>query len=425
MASREYLVAKHWLADRPIELPNGHRLTTADDFASRGNWFGAGETYSQLERDVDGQIDPENRAKLLVRSATCFEIAGCYMPAARVFFDAANTLAAHDQHAQTAGEFYNRSARCYSFAGEHFSAGTAWMDAARMFERIGKTIVSSQDNIPPMPASAAGLTIAGIFFNAAGRAFLKTSGTEKNWATTAYWMAGEAYSRSYPIPNIQTFYSFKAALENGIRLYGSILPAKTRVYLPMSSQDREAQVDALKVMEDALFKSHRFHPQLNRCENADESAKNQTDEDLAAIFQEFALQLATLGHNDEASHFRQQANRRIEATHWRKRRAGSWLLYAFWRITSSYGESLRRWLFCTMTTILVFAALYEVTHSAQPTINFWDNLYCSVVTFTSLGYGDIHPSGLLGKFLASMEIGSGLIAFGILMSFISKRFSRS
>jgi len=46
---------------------------------------------------------------------------------------------------------------------------------------------------------------------------------------------------------------------------------------------------------------------------------------------------------------------------------------------------------------------------------FWDALYFSVVTVSSLGYGDMHPMGF-SKFLACAEVITGLIVLGILLA---------
>jgi Ion channel len=43
----------------------------------------------------------------------------------------------------------------------------------------------------------------------------------------------------------------------------------------------------------------------------------------------------------------------------------------------------------------------------------------------ALGYGDIHPVGIAGKAMACIEIVSGLVMFGILLTFISSRFQRT
>jgi len=57
--------------------------------------------------------------------------------------------------------------------------------------------------------------------------------------------------------------------------------------------------------------------------------------------------------------------------------------------------------------------------------HWFDYVYFSIVTFTGLGYGDIHPDGVAGKMAASAEILAGLVMFGLLLTFISNRFERT
>jgi hypothetical protein len=62
--------------------------------------------------------------------------------------------------------------------------------------------------------------------------------------------------------------------------------------------------------------------------------------------------------------------------------------------------------------IFICALLYTWIGSSSDTANFGDYLYFSVITFTSLGYGDIAPVGI-GKLVASIEVFFGLITVAI------------
>jgi len=75
--------------------------------------------------------------------------------------------------------------------------------------------------------------------------------------------------------------------------------------------------------------------------------------------------------------------------------------------------------------LAVFSLLYFTFRLVDPVTHWFDYFYFSVVTFTSLGYGDIHPVGVMGKMAACAEIISGLVMFGILLSFIANRFQRT
>ena len=72
--------------------------------------------------------------------------------------------------------------------------------------------------------------------------------------------------------------------------------------------------------------------------------------------------------------------------------------------------------------LLAFAAVYRkigIIDSTQPNSpvvhEFWTSLYYSVVTFTTLGYGDFYPQGI-GRALAGMQALTGYIVLGLLAS---------
>ena len=52
-------------------------------------------------------------------------------------------------------------------------------------------------------------------------------------------------------------------------------------------------------------------------------------------------------------------------------------------------------------------------------ISFADSLYFSVVTITTLGYGDIHPVSNLGKFIAAGESLFGVVMLGLFLLAVS------
>lgn len=74
------------------------------------------------------------------------------------------------------------------------------------------------------------------------------------------------------------------------------------------------------------------------------------------------------------------------------------------------------------TIIISSAFYYYATESAQDISNipvgWWDSIYFSIITFSSLGYGDIHPIGS-GKFLASTEVILGLITIAVFVGKIA------
>lgn len=64
----------------------------------------------------------------------------------------------------------------------------------------------------------------------------------------------------------------------------------------------------------------------------------------------------------------------------------------------------------------------ELTYSPKVKPSFVDCVYFSVVTISSLGYGDIRPIGW-GRLIAGFEVTSGLVIIGMWISYLSSRRS--
>ena len=72
--------------------------------------------------------------------------------------------------------------------------------------------------------------------------------------------------------------------------------------------------------------------------------------------------------------------------------------------------------------VLAFAWMYQMigiidNTGGEATIRneFWISVYYSIVTFTTLGYGDFYPQGT-GRVLAAMEALTGYLILGVLAS---------
>ena len=132
-----------------------------------------------------------------------------------------------------------------------------------------------------------------------------------------------------------------------------------------------------------------------------------------------------IGNGREAAMFRAREKERWRRVYFGEGRFGRAVLYSLWDITSGFGESLFRWVASCGVALTAFSFLYFYFEAISPVSSVIDYVYFSVITFTSLGYGDIHPEGVVGKILASTEIILGLIMFGVLLSFLGNRFQRS
>lgn len=94
-----------------------------------------------------------------------------------------------------------------------------------------------------------------------------------------------------------------------------------------------------------------------------------------------------------------------------------WLNYIFGDLLCKYGTSFIRVLLGCAIVMIGCAVLFTVNSSLlfhnQPleVHSFWNSLYFSIVTFTTLGYGDYHAVGAM-RFIAALEsfVGAALMS---------------
>ncbi len=107
-----------------------------------------------------------------------------------------------------------------------------------------------------------------------------------------------------------------------------------------------------------------------------------------------------------------------------KSRANLWLYRAWW-ITSDCGRSFLRWALWTGVLVVIFAGLYtmaDVDYGAHETV--LSPFYFSVVTLTTLGFGDILPTSVGAQLIAMAEVTVGYMALGGLLSIFSNKMAR-
>ena len=97
------------------------------------------------------------------------------------------------------------------------------------------------------------------------------------------------------------------------------------------------------------------------------------------------------------------------------------------RITTDYGRSIQRWLLWVLGVIFCFALLFYLNtgiiqfSNGNDVTQFIDSLYFSVVTFTTLGYGDITAVTTIGKLLVLIEVMFGYLMGGLLVAILAKK----
>jgi uncharacterized protein YjbI with pentapeptide repeats len=109
----------------------------------------------------------------------------------------------------------------------------------------------------------------------------------------------------------------------------------------------------------------------------------------------------------------------------RTRSGTSRVLYWLWWVTSDCGRSFVRWGLWSALIVVCFAAAY-----AHVGIDFGDHrtflspLYFSVITVTTLGYGDVVPSTVAGQIVSMLEVTIGYLALGGLIGIFSNKMAR-
>ena len=107
-----------------------------------------------------------------------------------------------------------------------------------------------------------------------------------------------------------------------------------------------------------------------------------------------------------------------------------YLEYAFLDVTCKYGDSFARWGLTSLIFGLVMAGVYWLSDVAlaNETLrivgadgHWFDYIYFSIVTLTSLGFGDFVPGSLLGKALTAIEVFFGFIMLGVFVNLIQKK----
>ena len=101
---------------------------------------------------------------------------------------------------------------------------------------------------------------------------------------------------------------------------------------------------------------------------------------------------------------------------------------------SHCGRSFLLWAFCSASLATIFGFIYQrfgcdnITfnidrlYGIQPSL--LDYLYYSIVTFTTLGFGDIVPLTGWARFAVGLEVVLGYVMLGGLISIFANKFAR-
>lgn len=100
-------------------------------------------------------------------------------------------------------------------------------------------------------------------------------------------------------------------------------------------------------------------------------------------------------------------------------------IYGVWWLTSDCGRSPLRWALLTLTLVVAFAfVLQSVAVDYGPYATALSPLYMSVVTITTLGYGDAIPTSVPAQVVVMAEVITGYLLLGGLLSLFSNQMAR-
>lgn len=119
-------------------------------------------------------------------------------------------------------------------------------------------------------------------------------------------------------------------------------------------------------------------------------------------------------HSDEFYKVKTPRERKLLMLRFKLSYLRSWFLNVLW----GYGEKPHRVFFVSIATLLLFALLYCFnSHSIATTkYQFWNSLYYSMVTFTTLGFGDIAQTNTFLKVMSGVEAFLGMSFWGIMIA---------
>jgi hypothetical protein len=122
----------------------------------------------------------------------------------------------------------------------------------------------------------------------------------------------------------------------------------------------------------------------------------------------------------------------IDYTKWKAKTSNSSsmkLWYWFWGLSSNYGTSVIRWVCWCFFLICFFACFYYFTSlSTERGLTGFsrivERLYFSVVTFSTLGFGDVLPKTTFSMCLVIVEVMFGYIMQWVMMTILGKKIFR-
>jgi Ion channel/Pentapeptide repeats (8 copies) len=113
--------------------------------------------------------------------------------------------------------------------------------------------------------------------------------------------------------------------------------------------------------------------------------------------------------------------------HWE----GQWriALFRLWGWATDYGRSVPRVIFLATTLALFYGWVYAsdpdlLSYGAGKAPTWFSPFYFSIVTYTTLGFGDVTPRSALGEIVVCSEVILGYLTLGLLLSILVDKLAR-
>jgi hypothetical protein len=300
------------------------------------------------------------------------------------------------------------------------TAANLLQQAAHAFEQVQKAVVRIPDRIPPLPIAAGQFTFAATCLRSAGNLYLE-AGKYKD-ASFHFWLAAGSHLKQGH--GYLAAEAMRQALGAYARVGEPFSLGDLRQALPLTQQQRSERLNIFTTMEDAVTSGFSDQKQMNP-QFPPTFVLDSVEQFMISAFEEFSRNLAVAGNHDDSISLAVMASERQRRRYLRKRKWVRGLISTLDAISSNYGTDYKRWFASVIFVAGVYGWLYWQFRLIQPIRDFVDPFYFSIVTMTTVGYGDIQPVGNLGKLLACSEIVFGLAMFGVLVGIISRRVIKS
>jgi hypothetical protein len=117
----------------------------------------------------------------------------------------------------------------------------------------------------------------------------------------------------------------------------------------------------------------------------------------------------------------------IDAVAYQSRRGWRRILFRMWALTD-FGRSMPGVAVFALLLVVAFGTVYAVfpslLHYDEHSMTPFSPFYFSLVTYTTLGFGDVHAGCLAGEILVAFEVVLGYLTLGMLLAILANTVAR-